>query len=303
MKNSCTNCGHQNDGTKKFCRKCGAVLVAASKRSIMPLAIITALLCLVALIVGIIYFTGNFAPGQTPVATESVLATPASEPSASTSRSDSLPSVGDIIRFGPFDWRVLQVDGNYVMIITDRVIDIRVFHNPPVSVTWETSDIRHWLNGEFLNRFSDQERGRIIQTMITNDNNPWDFSEWGGNTRTPGGNNTTDWVFLLSIDEVLRFFGDSGLVNEGAPIGINERFNNQPVMPEFGIYSWGIHDRYSAIRIARNLEGQVSCWWLRTPGGSFYSAAFVYEDGRLNIGGYYFTNVGGIRPALWLHFD
>ena len=37
-------------------------------------------------------------------------------------------SVGDIIQFGPYDWRVLDVQGDTALIITDRVIAQRAFH-------------------------------------------------------------------------------------------------------------------------------------------------------------------------------
>ena len=108
--------------------------------------------------------------------------------------------VGDIIEFGNYDWRVLEVRGNQVLILTDRVIVRRRYHHSLDDITWETSEIRRWLNEEFFNRFSQQDQARIAQATVVNNNNQW--------LGTSGGNNTTDRVFLLSLDEVVSYLGD-----------------------------------------------------------------------------------------------
>lgn len=96
-------------------------------------------------------------------------------------------------------------------ILTDRVvIENMAYHHEFVDVTWETSSIRQYLNGDFFNNFSQADRARIRETYVINNDNPWTFDGMGN---TPGGANTTDRIFLLSIDEVLRYFGDSGILN------------------------------------------------------------------------------------------
>ena len=117
--------------------------------------------------------------------------------------------------------------------------------------------------------------------------------------------NTTVSIFLLSIDEVLRYFGDSGLVARGATMGANKRANNAPNWPSWGIYSPGIHDQYSEARIAQDLGGSASWWWLRSPGYFPFLAAYVSLNGYLILfGDSAFGRVGvygGVRPALWLY--
>ena len=137
--------------------------------------------------------------------------------------------------------------------------------------------------------------------MVNNDN-PWDFSDWGGHANTSGGNNTVDRIFLLSIDEVLRYFGDSGLVASGAMMGANAREESDYE----GLWGWFVYDQFSRARRAIDLGGTGSWWWLRSPGGSSDAAASVGVSGRLRMhGDYVFLEDvgGGIRPALWLYLQ
>ena len=213
--------------------------------------------------------------------------------------------VGDIIPFGDFDWRVLDVQGNQALIITDRVITHRFYHHTLEAVTWETSEIRQWLNGDFFASFCPAYQARIAETYVINNDNPWDFSRLGRLANTPGGNNTTDRIFLLSIDEVLRYFGNSGLVARGATMGDNARRESA----YDGLSDWLIYDQYSGVRTAWDLDGSASNWWLRSPGFIHYNAVDVSSDGNLWLVG---INVfwsggggvgGGVRPALWLRIE
>lgn len=95
-------------------------------------------------------------------------------------------SVGDTIRFGEFNWLVLDVDGDYALIITEDVIFQRRFHSTRVNIDWENSDIRHYLNSDYYNQFTVEERARIRQTTFEND--------------------ITDKIFLLSIEEAEGYF-------------------------------------------------------------------------------------------------
>jgi hypothetical protein len=194
-------------------------------------------------------------------------------------------SIGDIIRFGEYYWRVLDVDGNYALILTENVIGRMQYHNALERITWETSHIREYLNDSFYSRFLNSERKHIRETRVINPDHPW--------YNAGGGNSTIDKIFLLSLDEVVRFFGDSGSLQ------------NKPDEE----VRW-IDDDYNDARIAVDLEGEVSAWWLRSPNnvgedtqspgtsivnlrGSLVSGVCGYRSAE-ELGG------GGIRPALWL---
>jgi hypothetical protein len=48
------------------------------------------------------------------------------------------PKIGDIIPFGEYNWRVLDVQGDKALIITEDVVELRPYHEQYVEVTWET---------------------------------------------------------------------------------------------------------------------------------------------------------------------
>jgi len=203
------------------------------------------------------------------------------------------PIVHTIITFGGYSWRVLDVQDYYALILAENVIFDMAHRSTWEAMTWETSDIRKYLNGTFFNSFSDADRARIREATIVNDDNPW----WG----TSGGNDMIDRIFLLSIDEVLRYLGDSGMIAKGA--NVNER-DLDIVWPAWGIYGWGIHDQYSEVRLAQNPAGWASWWWLRSPGDDSSSAAIVRLDGDISLIGRGVNNTGcGVRPALWLRLE
>jgi len=196
------------------------------------------------------------------------------------------PEVGDIIQFGEWDWRVLDVQDGRALIITENAIDRRPYHEHREDISWETSCLREHLNGEFLESFTAIERERIEEISVLNTDNLW--------YETTGGNDTIDKVFLLSLEEVVKYFGDSGQLQD-RPEGRH----------------W-IYDEYNSARIVMIVvndedddgeDNEVALWWwLRSPGYYSYRAAFVYADGRINVGGNYVNYYGGgVRPALWLN--
>ncbi|MCL2048199.1 MAG: DUF6273 domain-containing protein [Defluviitaleaceae bacterium] len=202
--------------------------------------------------------------------------------------------VGNLIEFGGIEWRVLDVQSGRALLLSDKILEHRAYHRTNSNITWEASDIRAYLNNDFYNSFSTVDRGRIRETRVVSNANPW----W----ETRGGSNTTDRIFLLSIDEVLKYFGDSGMVASGTTMSERERSNTPPSWPAHGIYRWGIHDEYSEARIAHNTAGEASWWWLRSLGLSRRNASDVGYVGNISvIGDDAGRSGGGVRPALWLN--
>ncbi|MDR0474164.1 MAG: DUF6273 domain-containing protein, partial [Treponema sp.] len=64
------------------------------------------------------------------------------------------PKINSIIRFGGYTWRVLDVQGGEALIITEEVIEQRKYNNVYKDVSWETCDLRKYLNGGFLRKFT-----------------------------------------------------------------------------------------------------------------------------------------------------
>ena len=184
-------------------------------------------------------------------------------------------SAGDIITFGAYEWRVLDIEDGRALVVSRNIIESRAYHTSYVSITWADSSLRAYLNGEFYNSFSASDRARIIQVTNVNENNQW----YGTN----GGADTQDKIFLLSIAEVVKYFGDSGqLANR--PLGAS-----------------AIFDEYNQNRIA-TFNGTISWWWLRSPGSYSGSASGVSGVGSVSLYGYAVSNHSGVvRPALWLN--
>lgn len=103
-------------------------------------------------------------------------------------------SAGDVIKFGPYEWLVLQKEGSKALIITADSIEEGIKYNEVFDRTsWETCSLRAWMNGEFLERFSAEEQACILD------------SESGDMYNTKfemdGGNPTVDKIFCFSAIE------------------------------------------------------------------------------------------------------
>ena len=187
--------------------------------------------------------------------------------------------VGGKITFGAYQWRVLDIQDDMALILCENIILLHEYHISNVSITWTDCSLRAYLNGEFYNSnaFSNEDRSRIVEVTNINENNQW----FGTN----GGPDTQDKIFLLSIAEVVQYFGDSG------------QLANRPSGA-----SW-IDDQYNSNRIA-TFYGVVTSWYLRSPGIFTYDAVNVGGDvdgeGFIYMVGTHVYRSSGVRPALWL---
>jgi len=202
--------------------------------------------------------------------------------------------IGGIIQFGDYDWRVLDIRDDKVLLLSEYTIEYRRYHHSDEAISWEWSDMRHHLNNVFYSRFTPNERERIAEIRVVNNDNPW----FGTN----GGNNTLDKIFLLSIEEVVQYFGDSGMLSKGIDPA------QRRALPEYGDLEWGayfigFHDQYGDARIAYSTDKIVSWWLLRSPGDAPTHVAGIHNNfGFFMVGG--ITTVsyghGGVRPAMWV---
>ena len=102
----------------------------------------------------------------------------------------------------PIEWIVLdEADGKTLLLAKDCLASLP-WHNAHMAVTWDKSDLRAWLNGEFLQTaFTAEEQGRILLTDLDNS----DVLGYG----TPVGADTRDQVFLLSGTEGKLYLTDA----------------------------------------------------------------------------------------------
>ena len=159
----------------------------------------------------------------------------------------------------PIKWRVLSVNGDYVLLLADKNLDYQPYDDYDTYrdvITWEICTLRQWLNNDFYqNAFDSAEQRAILTTILTNEDN----SFFG----TDGGADTSDKVYLLSL---------------------NDMWNS--------VYGFGTEDTGSETREAENTAyiksikntGDTS-WWLRSPGGMTYYASFVTKNGDVSYNG------------------
>ena len=189
--------------------------------------------------------------------------------------------VGKTIEFGnypqdkdgtekPIEWIVMKKEGNQILLLSKYVLDAKPYNKEWEDVTWETSDIRQWLNNEFYTTaFNKAEKAKIQTSLIKNEDN----SEYGTN----GGNDTEDKVFLLSEKEAETLFS-----NKEERIAKATEYAQKS-----GVYV---------------NEEKAAWWWLRSPGDDSDSAAVVPDSGGVGRNGddVYRDDVG-VRPALYLN--
>ena len=187
----------------------------------------------------------------------------------------------DIVTFGNYRWRVLDINEGKALVITEEIIELRWYNNDFVETTWAECELRSYLNSEFRDTFNHDEKAKIIAVTNSNLNNQW--------FKTEGGIDTLDSIFLLSLEEVCEYFGDSKehLLNKGKQKWLIDDENNRQRQAKYGSeYHW---------------------WRLRSPGYYGRTSASINSNGNVYVrgNGVYGKprDGGGVRPALWLKLE
>jgi hypothetical protein len=199
-------------------------------------------------------------------------------------KEDSTSAINQHITLAGIEWRILDVQGDKLLLISEKILEQRPYNIEEKDITWENCTLRKYLNNEFYNKLG------VVKPAIAETRNSNPSNQWYG---TAGGRDTVDKVFLLSLEELVKYFGNSG------------DFKNKRRKDHNGNVSsdgcW-IHDQYNSARIA-NYGSEGACWWwLRSPGFISGTAADVDDVGYVFV---YGLNVnyesGGVRPAFWLN--
>ncbi len=262
---------------------------------------------------------------------------PSSEESINVDSDLSNASVGDIVYFGsyeqdydkegpePIEWRVLDDDESGLLLISEYVIDEQRYHDEDsyeLEITWEDSYIRKWLNDDFINSaFNEEERSHIRNTSLSNPssydyytsvNATNDRYEYGAD----GGNDTIDKVFLLSYEELFKYFGEGTLLYHEMDDDwiwyagrVSKDYMTMAVPACSELNMTLDYDYYE--NCLQEYGWPSDCvgvnsapWWLRSPGQEGRNAMLVDYDGGITVlyssGGYPAFRKYGIRPAMWV---
>jgi tetratricopeptide (TPR) repeat protein len=162
-------------------------------------------------------------------------------------------TIGSLVSIGKNDWMILDFAGGKALLMKNKALPEMPYNDSPGDITWEKSTLRQWLNSEYLDKtFSEAERNQIVLADIKNDDN--------ANYKTDGGNDTQDYIFLLSMEEADKY---------------------QSVFPKFKSNSW-----------------------LRSPGSSQNSAAFLSVKGVVMDYGYTVASEDfKVRPVMWFDYE
>ena len=241
---------------------------------------------LAALIAIIVFLTGKtslpefFSTSPTTTIAAPTITQVGTNPTDPTTGVRQQLAVGDTTHFGQYDWRVLDVQDGKVLLLSEDIIEQLPYNTDWIAVTWETCSLRAYLNGAFYESFSEADRARIALTRNENPNNTW--GTWDSKRfNTPGGNSTDDYIFLLSVPDILKHFP-----------GLKLHKNSD----------WGEEWLYEADeRLMAKFKDDKSSWWLRSPGIDSMCAAHVGDNGGVSLGGLPSPIEDGVRPALWLN--
>ncbi|MDE5777559.1 MAG: Ig-like domain-containing protein [Lachnospiraceae bacterium] len=208
-------------------------------------------------------------------------------------------------RYDRIKWKVLSVNGTDALLLAERGLDTQRYNGDYSDVTWENSTIRSWLNGydssyntygndyrgnSFFDRaFSSTEKNTIVISNVANKNNPL--------YETSGGNNTTDKIYLLSIEEIL---------NDNFGFSISETARDKTRKMKSSTYAKAMGAYSSSSNSNKPTSDTGICnWLLRSPGKASNFSAYIKDLGTIDEGGNsaYSHDSKAVCPALHLNIS
>ena len=232
----------------------------------------------------------------------------------------SQTDVGSTITYGKYEqdgeasngkedieWRILSKEDGRVLVISEYALEQKNYNDTLDDVTWESCSLRAWLNGDFINNsFTDDEKDKIPSVSLENNNNTY--------YNIPGGDSTTDKVFILSIEEIFTYFGEPKWTNGGANDFADEKLicpatqqaiNNGVASKEFTSDDYNVYKSY--YWYTTDAIGLQGCyWWVRLPGNEAKSACIIDQTGRGGEKTYHATveyDFSAVRPAMYIEYE
>src|SRR5574344_650965 len=183
--------------------------------------------------------------------------------------------IGSYVKFGNYwqsndknkeaiEWKVLAKENGKALLISKYALDCKPYNQNNCNITWEACTLRKWINSDFINNAFSEEEQQII-ALTKNDTN--------------GSRTTEDKVFLLSIEEAQKYFKNA---------------EERKCMPT----------PYAKQHNAWSSDDNFCYWWLRSPGVYQGYAAYVGDDGGVDIYGLdVLDDDSAVRVALWVNLE
>ena len=167
------------------------------------------------------------------------------------------------------DWLIIKEDDGRALLISEYVLDAKAFGM--LGQNWESSNLRQWLNGEFLKRaFTPEQQAALCKMRCP-------YFKLEKKEHVPQGE-SEDKVTLLDVDTRQKYFGDQEeLIAKATPY---------------------------AQKRGVEIEDSADCcgWWLRAPLAALFEGvyawtAYVTPNGLIFPMG--ITNAAiGVRPVI-----
>lgn len=214
--------------------------------------------------------------------------------------------IGETVTFGscrnPAEWTVLEKNGDSLLLLSRRAVGISRYNADSTDTTWEKSDIRQWLNGEYFeSAFGTREKALILSTELDADaDSPYGYSEDGLYDDLYGGyaqdgvyyddgegidflgyttierSAVSDRLFLLDLAELNRCLKTDAEKRCLAPLPETKK------------------------NAEENPPAEYTGWWLRTQTEMGMPACYIDEDGAAQYDYYGEDPELGVRPAVWV---
>ena len=221
------------------------------------------------------------------------------------------------------EWIVLEIDkeNKKALLFSKYILDMHAFDKKSDNITWENSEIRRWLNEDFYNEaFDEKEKERILETELKNDYD-YDINYIDANDDVTSDErvrlfkidkNTVDKIFLLSANEIEKYFGVEESTRKVTRYGKNAIAKET----DYGrVAKWGFPDdspnRHSTYGIDEDEEIEYdwavgnNAYLIREPirvvAGWNDCVSIINAYGRRNV--FWPSDLSnGIRPAMWVSY-
>lgn len=217
---------------------------------------------------------------------------------------DTLASDMDTYKFGnyfqnskskktPIEWLLLDIDDEKkeALLISKYILDCKCFNDSCYKnrndfelieekgkSLWEVSTIREWLNNDFYNKaFSKSEKSKICNTKLKT-----------------GRTTTNDNVFILSFDEVKKYFKQKDMKD-----------TNARLLAEGTKYAKKVNN-YGKSLFSPKLDlyiDKCSNFWLRSKAKNKLEVNSVKPFGGVEVTGRRQDDrCVGVRPSIWIKY-
>ena len=172
--------------------------------------------------------------------------------------------------FEPIKWRILKKEGHEALLVSDALLDARRFGAG--SNNYAHSEVRAWLNGEFLKMAFPSGGEHIIASTVDNS---------AATTQSPSNpcacENTSDRVFLLSYQDY-----------RNASYGFSDSASRQCSPTDYAVAKGAYKDingnGYYWTRSPRSNDSYIPCAWKVDCDGILNGTYVRYGDGCVRPG-------------------